>query len=76
MVGNSKVYYADKEVEVKKQAIAFSNQQIPYKWDHLDKIREGYFCIFNTQFFQQYGNLNQYEVFQPSGTHIFELTDG
>ena len=75
VVGNSKVYYADKEVEVKKQALAFSNPQIPYKWEHLDNIREGYFCIFNTHFFQQFGNLNQYEVFQPNGTHIFELTD-
>lgn len=75
VVGNSKVYYADKEVEVKKQALAFSNPQIPYKWEHLDYIREGYFCIFNTHFFQQFGNLNQYEVFQPNGTHIFELTD-
>jgi AraC-like DNA-binding protein len=75
VVGNSKVYYADKEIEIKKQALSFSNPQIPYKWEHLDNIREGYFCIFNPHFFQQYGNLNQYEVFQPNGTHIFELTD-
>jgi AraC family transcriptional activator of pobA len=75
VVGNSKVYYADKEIEVKKQALSFSNPQIPYKWEHLDNIREGYFCIFNLHFFQQYGNLNHYEVFQPNGTHIFELTD-
>ena len=44
--GNSSVQYADKEVEVKKQALSFSNPQIPYKWNHLDQIREGYFCIF------------------------------
>lgn len=73
--GNSKVHYADKVVEVKKQALSFSNPLIPYKWEHLDKIRNGAFCIFNQHFFHQYGNLNQYSVFQPDGTHLFELTD-
>jgi AraC family transcriptional regulator, transcriptional activator of pobA len=75
VVGNSKVHYADKVVEVQQQALSFSNPQIPYKWEHLDNIRSGFFCIFNQHFFHQFGNLNQYEVFQPSGTHIFELSD-
>jgi AraC-like DNA-binding protein len=73
--GNSKVYYADKVVEVKKQALSFSNPQIPYKWEHLDNIRSGAFCIFNQHFFHQFGSLSQYSVFQPNGTHLFELTD-
>lgn len=73
--GNSQVHYADKVVEVKKQALSFSNPHIPYKWEHLDNIRSGSFCIFNQHFFHQYGNLNQYSVFQPNGTHIFELSD-
>ena len=75
LTGGSKVHYADKVVEVKKNAISFSNPHIPYKWEHTDKIRSGAFCIFNQHFFHQYGNLNQYSVFQPNGTHIFELTD-
>lgn len=73
--GNSQVHFADQVVEIKKQALAFSNPLIPYKWEHLDKLREGVYCIFNQQFFHQFGQLNQYEVFQPGGTHIFELTD-
>lgn len=75
VVGNSKVHYADGVVEVKKQALSFSNPQIPYKWEHLDNIRSGAYCIFNQQFFRQFGNLSQYEVFQPNGKHIFELSD-
>jgi len=75
VIGNSKVHYADKVVEVKKQALSFSNPHIPYKWEHLDNIRKGAFCIFNQHFFHQFGNLNQYEVFQPNGTHVFELTN-
>lgn len=73
--GNSQVHYADKVVEVKKQALSFSNPKIPYKWEHLDTIRNGSFCIFNQHFFHQYGDLNHYSVFQPSGIHIFELSD-
>ncbi len=73
--GNSKVHYADKVVEVQKQALSFSNPQIPYKWEHLDRIREGIYCIFDNHFFHQFGQFQQYEVFQPHGSHIFELTD-
>ncbi|HEY6976186.1 MAG TPA: helix-turn-helix transcriptional regulator [Chitinophagaceae bacterium] len=74
-IGNSKVHYADEVIKVKKQALSFSNPQIPYKWEHTDRIRSGLFCVFTPAFFHQYGNLNQYDVFQPGGTHVFELTD-
>ena len=75
VIGNSQVSFADQVVEIKEQALSFSNPQIPYKWDHLDKIREGIYCIFNQHFFHQFGQLIQYEVFQPNGIHIFELSD-
>lgn len=32
IIGNSKVLYADKVIEVQKQALTFSNPQIPYTW--------------------------------------------
>lgn len=73
--GQSVVHFADRSVAVKKQALCFSNPQIPYKWEHLDKIRDGMYCIFNQQLFHPFGQLSQYEVFQPNGNHIFELTD-
>lgn len=74
--GKSKVHYADKVVSVEQQALSFSNPQIPYKWEHLDSVRSGVFCIFNVDFFKQFGNLNQYSVFQPNGEHIFEVSSG
>jgi len=75
VIGNSKVHFADRVVEVQQQALSFSNPLIPYKWEHLDNIRSGVYCIFNQQFFHQYGDLDQYSVFQPQGEHIFELSD-
>jgi len=73
--GSSRVHYADKVIAVKKQALSFSNPQIPYKWEHLDQIREGVYCVFNSQFFHQFGQFSEYEVFQPNGNHIYELSD-
>jgi AraC-like DNA-binding protein len=74
-LGSGKVYFADKVYEVKKQALTFSNPQIPYKWEHLDKITGGVFCIFDQHFFHEFGNLNQYAVYQPEGNRVFELSD-
>lgn len=73
--GTSRVHYADKAVQIKKQALSFSNPKIPYKWEHLDEIREGIYCIFNPEFFSQFGQFQNYEVFHPNGTHLFELSD-
>ncbi|MDX5340481.1 MAG: helix-turn-helix transcriptional regulator [Cyclobacteriaceae bacterium] len=73
--GPSQVHYADRVYEVKKQALSFSNPLVPYKWDHLTPHTKGVYCIFNPHFFQGFGEIQKYEVFQPKGTHIFELTD-
>lgn len=75
LIGNSRVYFADKVYEIQKQALAFSNPLIPYKWEQLDRMYDGVYCIFNTQFFHQFSQFGDYEIFQPNGNHIFELTD-
>lgn len=72
--GRSDVFFADQVVEVKRQALAFSNPLIPYKWEHHEEL-QGQYCIFNQQFMSQFGNIMQYEVFQPTGNHVFELED-
>lgn len=75
VLGDAEVHYADKVISVQKQALAFSNPQIPYSWEKRERIQGGYYCIFNQHFFNQYGDLNQYAVFQPGGTPLFELSD-
>ncbi|NVO19833.1 MAG: AraC family transcriptional regulator [Bacteroidetes bacterium] len=75
MVGQGRIKYADKVIEVDKQALVFSNPLIPYEWEHTETIRHGFFCVFDQFFFHQFGTLTQYEVFQPNGTHVFDLSD-
>ncbi len=75
VIGDINMNYADRVVSIKKQALFFSNPQIPYNCENLERIEAGSYCIFNTNFFHKYGDLNQYSVFQPTGNHVFELTD-
>jgi AraC family transcriptional activator of pobA len=75
LVGESSIEYADKAIQVQKQALIFSNPQIPYRWQHSDSLHHGYFCIFDQAFFHNQANLNHYSIFQPDGDHVFELTD-
>lgn len=74
-VGAARVHFADRVVEVQRQALVFSNPGIPYKWENTEHLRTGFFCIFNPHFFDRFGNLLQYELFQPGGNPIFELSD-
>ncbi|MCP9763668.1 helix-turn-helix domain-containing protein [Lacihabitans soyangensis] len=73
--GSSRIHYADKVFSFEKQALVFSNPFIPYKWEHVDDDLSGFYVVFDAIFFNLFGNLIQYEVFQPTGTHVFELDD-
>lgn len=75
VIGHYKMHFADEVADIQKQALVFSNPQIPYSCEYTDRIVSGFFCLFTPSFFHQYGNLDQYAVFQPGGTHVFELTD-
>jgi AraC family transcriptional activator of pobA len=73
--GTSNLNFADKSVSIAKQALLFANPQIPYSNEDLSGIRSGFFCVFNQQLFHNFGNLNEYPVYKPDGTHAFELSD-
>jgi AraC-like DNA-binding protein len=73
--GKSRIHYADRVFAFDGQALVFSNPFIPYKWELVEDKAEGFYVIFNASFFSQFGNLIQYDVFQPTGTHVYELED-
>lgn len=76
VIGNASVHYADKYAQVQQYALVFSNPLIPYTWEQRERIEGGYYCIFDQAFFQGFGSLNQYAVFQPGGNPVFELNEG
>jgi len=75
VIGRNRIHYADKVIDIQKQALFFTNPQIPYKFEWLDGHKSGFFCVFTPSFFHHFGNLNDYEVFKPDVIPIFELTD-
>ncbi|WP_367209561.1 helix-turn-helix domain-containing protein [Sphingobacterium sp. R2] len=75
IIGKNRIHYADKVIEIKKQALFFTNPQIPYKFEWIDDYKSGFFCVFTASFFHHFGNLNDYEVFKPNALPVFELTD-
>jgi AraC family transcriptional regulator, transcriptional activator of pobA len=74
IIGKNKVHYADKIIEIENQNLFFANPQIPYNWEQIDEYQTGLFCIFTETFFNQYGNLKNYPMFQPEGNPIFSIS--
>lgn len=75
LVGRNRLYYADKAIESERQALLFSNPLIPYKWEPLDEQQSGFFCIFTEAFFDHFGHIRNYPLFQPAGTPVYFLAD-
>jgi AraC-like DNA-binding protein len=75
--GRNRYEYADKVIDTEKNALIFSNPQVPYHYDVPDEEHNGYFCIFTAAFFQQFGasRLYEYPVMKPDGQPIYVLSD-
>src|SRR5215217_9688683 len=44
--GRNKAEYADKVIDIEKNALLFATPRIPYHWLPQDEEQSGYFCIF------------------------------
>lgn len=75
LTGNCILHYADKSIEIKKQALIFYNPLVPYGWEKKGNKLGGYTCIFDQKHFQQFGELNRYAVFQLNSIPVFELSN-
>ncbi len=75
IIGKNKIHYADKVVEIDKQALLFANPHVPYNWESLSDLQSGYFCIYTESFFEQFGSIKDYPMFKPGGNPIFILAD-
>jgi AraC-like DNA-binding protein len=76
--GRNKAEYADKEIDIEKNALLFATPKIPYHWIPQDDNQFGYFCIFTHDFMTQSKSgvvLDELPIFQPSGYPVFQLSD-
>ena len=74
MTGSNRIGFADRQIELDRPALIFSNPLIPYKWEPLSDKQSGYFCLFTEAFFAQFGHLREYPLFQPGATPVFSLS--
>ncbi len=76
--GRNKAEYADKVVDIEKNALLFATPKIPYNWVPQDDDQFGFFCIFTHDFLIQNKSgvvLDDLPIFQPGGYPIFQLSD-
>ena len=74
VTGHSKLHYADQCIETLDSALVFTNPMIPYHWERISEKQSGYVCIFTEAFFNNFGNIRDYPVFQLTGAAIIPLT--
>lgn len=72
--GANRIYYADKTVEIKQQAILFSRPNMVYRFEPLGEQHPGYLCVFTEKFFDQFVNINDYPLFKPGVSPLTEIT--
>jgi len=76
--GRNKAEYADKVIDIEKNALLFATPKVPYHWLPQDDKQFGYFCIFTDEFLIHSKSgvvLDELPIFNPGGYPIFQLSD-
>lgn len=76
--GKNIAEYADKVINIDKNALLFATPKIPYNWIPQDELQSGYFCIFTADFLLQHKSgvvLDDLPIFKAGGYPVFELSD-
>jgi len=76
--GRNKAEYADKVIDIEKNALLFATPKIPYHYLPQDEHQSGYFCIFTDDFLTRNRSglsPDDLPIFKPGGYPIFQLSD-
>lgn len=76
--GRNKAEYADKVIDIEKNALLFASPKVPYHWLPQDPHQSGYFCIFTDEFLAKNKtgvSLEELPIYQPGAYPIFTLTE-
>src|ERR1700733_599931 len=76
--GRNKAEYADKVIDIEKNALLFATPKIPYNYVPQDDNQSGYFCIFTDEFLIQSKSgvvLDDLPLFQPGGYPVFQISE-
>ena len=76
--GKSIAEYADKVIEIEKNALLFATPKIPYRWVPQTIDQKGFFCIFTSDFLLQSKSgavLDELPIFRPGGCPVFQISE-
>lgn len=76
--GKNRAEYADKVIQIKKNALLFATPRVPYHWIPEDLEQSGSFCVFTEDFFikdKSRTTLEDLPIFQPGNIPLFEIDD-
>ena len=74
--GKNRAEYADKVIDIEKNALFFATPKIPYNWVPLDENQSGTFCIFTDTFLIKTKSgvvLDDLPIFKSGGYPVFEI---
>jgi hypothetical protein len=76
--GRNRAEYADKVIDIEKNALLFATPKIPYHYLPQDDNQSGHFCIFTADFLVHSKSgvvLDELPLFRPGGYPVFQLAD-
>ena len=76
--GRNKAEYADKVIDIEKNALLFATPKVPYHYLPQDEKQSGYFCIFTDEFLIRNKSgvvLDDLPIFKAGGYPVFNLSD-
>jgi AraC-like DNA-binding protein len=76
--GKNRAEYADKVIDIEKNALLFATPKIPYHYVPQDTQQSGDFCVFTSEFLTKDKSgivLDELPIFKSDGFPIFELSD-
>jgi AraC family transcriptional regulator, transcriptional activator of pobA len=76
--GRNRAEYADKVIQVDKNALLFGTPKVPYHWIPQDENQSGSFCVFTEAFMVKNKSgvvLDELPIFRAGGFPVFEITE-
>lgn len=76
--GRNTAEYADKVIDIERNALLFATPDVPYHWIPKDANLSGCFCIFTKAFLIKNSSgsvLDELPIFKSGGYPVFQLSD-
>lgn len=76
--GKNRAEYADKVINIEKNALLFATPKVPYHWLPQDPKQSGYFCVFTDAFLLRNKSgvvLDDLPIFRSGGYPVFQIGD-